>query len=356
MRIHKFTGQTLAEAVGKVRAELGLDAVILHTRQYRTGGFLGLRQRPMVEVTAAVDTDPNRRRPAAPAEPVAYAAEPLAQLQGEVAAMRAALERLAAPEPFVPPYLGFYEQLVAAGVEEPIARQVIGELAAEPSKEPEELRERLVCRVAAALRGPQPIQLLPGRPRAVIVLVGPTGVGKTTTIAKLAANYTLLAGQKVGLITADTYRIAAVEQLKTYGEIIGVDVTAVFTPPELKDALDGCRGKDLVLIDTAGRSHRNRMQMSELKSLLQAAAPDEVYLVLSLTTKPNDIAEVIQTYTAAGFTRLVFTKLDETAGCGAMLNAAVRTGKAIAYITAGQNVPDDIEVANPERIARMIVG
>lgn len=191
--------------------------------------------------------------------------------------------------------------------------------------------------------------------RRVIALIGPTGVGKTTTIAKLAANFAVIEKKKVALITADTYRIAAVEQLKTYGDIIGVPVDVVFTPKELKLAVEMHRDADLIIIDTAGRSHKNEMQMSELKGFLDAAMPTETYLVVAVNSSLRDAREALRMYGKVGFDRLIFTKLDETSHFGLMLNLTAQVRKPMSYFTTGQSVPDDIEVASPQRIARLIL-
>jgi len=376
MRIKKYVGTSIQDAMVQIKNDLGRDAVILHTRKIRVGGIFGLFKREKIEVTAAVD-DAAAAVPAGPAPQSGTAAEGpdrpensgLVQLQGEIAQLREMMGEMAArlnevklatSLPYPKPYSDFYERLLAADVSEQITADVIQNLytwaQAENITDKNEMQTYLCRHIAELISAPKSIQLDNTKTQAVIALVGPTGVGKTTTIAKLAANYTLLAKQKVALVTADTYRIAAVEQLKTYGEIIGVQVEVVFTPPELKAAMEKNRNKDLVLLDTAGRSHRNNMQMSELKSFINAAAPDEVYLVLSVTTKMKDIQDIIKTYEDVGFTKLIFTKLDESACHGAILNAAVLTGKSLSYVTVGQNVPDDIEVANPEKIAKMIVG
>ncbi len=199
---------------------------------------------------------------------------------------------------------------------------------------------------------PRPIDFRGGR--RVVAFLGPTGVGKTTTIAKLAANFSLLERKDVALITCDTYRIAAVEQLKTYGQIIGVPVDVVFSPQELKEAILRHAKRDVILIDTAGRSHRNVMQMSELKGFLQAARPDETFLVLSATTKYRDAMDIVKNYGFAGFDRLLFTKLDETSTYGIILNLAAATQKGLSYFTTGQSVPEDIELANLPKLARLL--
>ena len=209
--------------------------------------------------------------------------------------------------------------------------------------------------VESEIRCSEPITPRPGR-RKVVALVGATGVGKTTTVAKLAANFRLRSGIKMGLVTVDTYRVAAVEQLRTYAEIIELPMKVVTNPLEMRRALDDLAGLDLVLIDTAGRSPKDDLQIQELKSLLAEAHVDEVHLVLSLTTSLRGLEASAAKFAGAGTTALILTKLDEASGMGALLSVARRIKLPISYLTAGQAVPDDIEPAHPRRIARLVLG
>lgn len=192
--------------------------------------------------------------------------------------------------------------------------------------------------------------------KKVVVFIGPTGVGKTTTLAKLAANMVLNDKQKVGLITSDTYRIAAVEQLKTYSEIIGAPLSIIYSPTEIVSAVKNYADKDIILLDTAGRSHKDQYQLTELKSLLKSNIDFETYLVLSATTKFSDCIEIIKSYSFLEDFKLLFTKLDETSSYGIILNIAYITKKPIAYLTTGQSVPDDIEIADKSKIINRLVG
>jgi flagellar biosynthesis protein FlhF len=168
-------------------------------------------------------------------------------------------------------------------------------LAPEDLKDKDRMRSLLVAELKGRLNDISPLEISNSNPK-VIALVGPTGVGKTTTIAKLAANFNLMDNKDVALITADTYRIAAVDQLKTYSEIIGAPLEVIFNANELKEAIDKFINKDLILIDTAGRSQKNQMHMSELSALLEKVRIDEKYLVLSVTTKFNDIKDIISKF------------------------------------------------------------
>jgi flagellar biosynthesis protein FlhF len=204
------------------------------------------------------------------------------------------------------------------------------------------------------IKDPKPYEV--NKNKRVVVFIGPTGVGKTTTLAKLAASMVLNDKQKVGLITSDTYRIAAVEQLKTYSEIIGVPLSIIYSPAEIVNAVEKYDDKDIILLDTAGRSHKDQHQLAELKSLLKSSIDFETYLVLSATTKFSDCIEIIKSYSFLDNFQLLFTKLDETSTLGILLNIAYVTKKPIAYLTNGQSVPDDIEIADKAKIINSLMG
>jgi flagellar biosynthesis protein FlhF len=200
-----------------------------------------------------------------------------------------------------------------------------------------------------------PINVTPGL-RRIVALVGPTGVGKTTTIAKLAANFRLREKRRVGLITVDTYRIAAVEQLRTYADIIDLPMEVVSTPKEMRAAVARLSNLDLILIDTAGRSPRDEVRIQELKSLLAEASADEVHLVLSSIGSATNLAKTAERFAEVGTTALLLTKLDESAGLGNLLPLLRASKLPLSYVTNGQNVPDDIQAADQRRLARMVLG
>jgi flagellar biosynthesis protein FlhF len=211
------------------------------------------------------------------------------------------------------------------------------------------LRDRMAHRIQTS----GPITLTPGQQKRV-ALVGPTGVGKTTTIAKLAAHFALVEKKKVGLLTMDTYRIAAVEQLKTYSQIINIPIQVAYSQADVVPALQALAGCELLLVDTAGRSQKHVMQLSELKNLVEAAHC-ETHLVLAATTKESDLLDQVHRFGIMPIDRLIFSKLDETRTYGTIYSVAAQTGIPVSYFTTGQKVPEDIEVADGEKFAAIVM-
>lgn len=250
------------------------------------------------------------------------------------------------------------QRLLSQEIDAELAERILGKVRdlVPDNASTDEIRRQTERVLAAALGEPETIRLREDGKPCVVALIGPTGVGKTTTLAKLAAEFSLAKGKKVGLITADTYRIAAVEQLKTYAEILNLPVSVVYAPTDMPSAIQGFSDKDVILVDTAGRSHRNRQQFDELRQLLHAAPIDEIYLVLSVNTGRAACQEVLEHYSFVRDYKLLFTKLDETPVSGVIFNARLRTGKRLSYVTAGQSVPDDLSVADSRGLAMVAAG
>lgn len=246
------------------------------------------------------------------------------------------------------------ENEVDRGIINELKEEIIKSMSMEEQTDESKVRTKLYSLLSSYIKDPEPFSFKKGR--NVIIFVGPTGVGKTTTLAKLAANMVLSEKKKVGLITADTYRIAAVEQLKTYSEIIGVPLAIIYTPGEILSAIQSYKEKDVVLVDTAGRSHKDKYQLMELKSLIKSSVNYEIYLVLSATTKFSDCVEIVNSYNFIDEFKLLFTKTDETSSYGNILNVAHMTKKPISYVTTGQSVPDDIEIADKGKIINCLLG
>jgi len=378
----------------KIKMDLGPDAVILHSRTFKRGGIFGFFSKEQVEVLAAIDTPerPFTLRPSAPApEPAVrvpkttpretHAPEPMIEMaatipvaprgadKAELAEIREAVgevkqilstvktqlevPRTTTAAPWPEKWRPLYERMVASELEPALIQILMARLVQE--SDVEQGVRALEPIIIEWLQGGGPIETATGAGPTIVALVGPTGVGKTTTIAKLAANFRLLAQKDVGLITIDTYRVAAVEQLRTYGDIIGIPVEVVLTPSALKQALDRFQSKDLVLIDTAGRSPSNRMHLNELKGFLDFPHPKEVHLVLSATTNRANLQKVVDAFTPVGIDRLAFTKIDESVAFGGLVSTAHALGKPLSYLTTGQSVPDDIREAEPQAIAKALI-
>ena len=240
------------------------------------------------------------------------------------------------------------------GIIEEIKEAIIEQLTFEKQQDESSVRDAIADILSQYIVEPEPFSF--EQNKKVIIFIGPTGVGKTTTLAKLAANMVLVEKKKIGLVTSDTFRIAAVEQLKTYSEIIGVPLSIIYSPSEIFNAIQEYKDKDLVLVDTAGRSHKDKYQLMELKSLIKTSMDYEVYLVISATTKYSDCLEIIKSYSFLDNYKLLFTKMDETSSYGAILNVSYVTKQPISYMTAGQSVPDDIEIADKRKIIDCILG
>jgi flagellar biosynthesis protein FlhF len=463
----------MADAIDAVQRELGRDAIILHTRNYKVGGLFGIGGRAVVEVTAspasvvrerqsarpggALGRVPGRRptpvqpaepRPSRPApsareeRPAGTRAEP-APAPNSPEHRRALLERYTAlasagepkSPPVAPPQMEIRGQIDPAppgptiepapepgprlrvrssavaqpsgqaagdvGGELRSLRQLLGRMmhtqqagpvSASAMGEPlsemyvrmveqevdRDLADHIVSRVRLALTEddladeptvrtalmgaftdavPVAVPSRGGRVDGplVIALVGPTGVGKTTTIAKLAATYKLRRGQRVGLITTDTFRIAAVEQLRTYASIISVPLRVVMSPSEMASACRAMADCDVVLIDTAGRSPKDGQRVEELSAYLEAAQPHETHLVLSATASPSAMRNAAAGFAQAGPDRLLFTKLDEADSVGPVVSMVHALGLPLSFVTTGQEVPDHIEAGRADRLARMIL-
>ncbi len=387
MNLQTFRDSSMAGALQKVKKDLGRNAVILHTRTFKQGGILGLGGRNVVEITATPSSAglPGRlargsipvrgdNGPAAShvAESKSTSAAPANRrldddVRTQMGQLRSLVEQMidesrATRCSKVPTELfETYTHLVQQQVAEELARDLLAEvrkgLTGEQLRQGPLVQERLAQCVASLIPEGGPIQLngRTGRPR-VAALVGPTGVGKTTTIAKLAAHFKLREGKTVGLITIDTYRIAAVDQLKTYARIIDVPLEVVLSPEELVDAVARMRSMDLVLIDTAGRSQNDAIRLNELKSFLSAIDADEVHLVLSSTATAGYLRSAIERFGELGANRIIFTKLDEAVGFGVILEALKTVDQRLSYVTTGQDVPDDIEVGRARDLARCILG
>lgn len=426
MRVKRYVVDTMPDALGQIRSELGKEAVILNTKEFRSGGFLGLFSKRKIEVIAAVDESKKQPERKAAFEP--QVTTPLAaprynpyqernNVQREAKhnnsspASASATTTLVQQQPeLVPVFNGFgqvHQPDASIRSEAPAdsllqemhhMKGMLAKLSREMSRNGssalngwDEVRERLqeqefdeewiqsMYEEYKAYVQENGLQSSKEQARAwvrthllhfliqtdvkgiqndtrVVQFVGPTGVGKTTTIAKLAAEQSLKHQRRVGFITADTYRIAAVEQLKTYATILNVPLEVVFSPLEVRKAFEQLQHCDVIFMDTAGRNYRNELFVSELNSLLNAHQPSETYLVLSLTTKFKDMKAITDNFAKFHIDRLLLTKMDETDTFGSVFNLLRTYPVSLSYMTNGQNVPDDIIPFNPSQIVDLVMG
>jgi flagellar biosynthesis protein FlhF len=267
-----------------------------------------------------------------------------------------AATRAAAPSPLKELRLQMLRQEVGEELAEELLSELSLQLTGRQLVQPGMVRQRLQDLMARRVMTGEPAAAKGATGRArVCAFIGPTGVGKTTTIAKLAANFRIRERKKVGMVTIDTYRIAAVDQLKTYAELIEVPLHVVLTPGELCRALDLMSDCDVVLIDTAGRSQNDRLRLNQLGAFLRAAEPDDISLVVSATSSRSALVSTLERFLPLGVSGVVMTKLDEATALGSVLNVAAASRLPIRYVTTGQDVPDDISPADPRRLARCIV-
>ncbi len=372
----------MAEALAQVKRHFGRDAVILSTRSVPRKRLLGHRGRSSIEITAAqsvADLPPGVRGIGAegrqnaresvsshqPAKIAAAEANANDSLLGELGSLRGMVYELVrethrsriggAPPPLFEMYLALVQNEVAERIAEQLIDRVRKELPEEKLGEPEKVRARLAAAVEEMLPTAGPVRVPASGKPVIVALVGPTGVGKTTTAAKLAANFQLREHKRVGLITIDTYRIAAVEQLRTYADIINIPLEVVMTPDQLREAVGRLSDRDVILLDTAGRSQRDAVKILQLKQFFAAVRPHEVHLVLAGTAAEAVLHETIERFRDVGIDRVIFTKLDEALGFGVMLSCLSKAEARLSYVTTGQDVPDAIAVAESKRLARLIL-
>ena len=402
MKIKKYVAKSMKEALIQIKQELGEDAIILKTSKASRKMF-SLAGHDEIEVTAAIDEQSPARqafaalnvpdtgvykRPKPSKQHGSHAMEnedarafafqpPLLPSVGKDDAFRSQgvveikedirkLKELLTPilQPrgnettsagawagFEAPWSILYNRLINCDVKADIAGELITRIQGTGPLSPAEADKRFLDELNSSFVVSGPLKPKDSSP-LVCAFVGPTGAGKTTTLAKLAAHYKLNKNKSISVITADTYRIAAIEQIRTFTDIMNIQLQVVFSPEEVEEALGACANDDIVFVDTAGRSRKNADHMRDLKAFLEVLHPDETHLVLSATTKDSDCAGLVEQYRPYGVNRVLFTKLDETGKLGNIFNTVVRSKMPVSYFTFGQGVPDDIELAQPARFVQ----
>ncbi len=373
----------MPEAMKKVRAELGNDAIILHSKVIHTGGFLGFFKKRNIEVLAAIDPGanvetipvkkkkinilPQKLDENAGKEKNLLSADAdfstnevvkqLEQLNDAVQEIRQkdTISQVALPLPVQTVITCFEKQHVDQQLQTKITKKIVERWYLEGAdKSIHDVKswaeEYLYNEISPNLFGELSLS------KKFINVVGPTGVGKTTTLAKMAANFMLKHQKKIGFITTDTYRIAAIEQLKTYANILNVPLEVCYSLEDFELAAKKLESCDVILIDTAGRNFRNQQYVEDLKKVVDYKREMETLLVLSLTAKQEDMEDIYQQFSTIDIDHFIFTKMDETSSYGSMINLIVKYQKGVAYLTTGQNVPDDMLLANPKDIVKRIIG
>jgi flagellar biosynthesis protein FlhF len=383
VKVKKYRAPSMNEAMKLIRKELGNDAIILNSRVIQTDGFLGFFKKRSIEVVAALDTKPTET-----AHPILKEyqkgmdisapklnstfkttivqkdASESEELMKEISQLKSLLRKVKVENenseiPLPEPVQELKQLLIKQGIHKEILVEVIKmsleqwySNGGKPTKEDvfQWAREYLMKQISHLPFGGITFT------RKYINVVGPTGVGKTTTLAKIAADCILQYNKRIAFITTDTYRIAAIEQLKTYANILNVPIEVCYNLDDFKKAMVLFESYDLVFIDTAGRNFRNRKYVEDLKNIIDFKQHMETFLVLSLTSKQIDMEEIFQQFSTITIDKLIFTKSDETSTFGAMFNMIYFGQKAAAYMTNGQNVPEDMVVASPQNIVNRIIG
>lgn len=400
MIVKKFEAPTENEAILKAKEDLGSQAIVLSSKKLVPKGLFRLFRKESYEITAALEErefikEVNQKRPSAdktfaPAKNLDILAEDL--FEKTKTAQEYAVEKKVSDinhllnvqfgkdmdstrfsqisEPVVSDENDnanlralklIYNKLMESEVDEHYANAIIEEIGSSLKRESDVKSILAGVYQKIILRLGETYDLSNHEKTKVLLFVGPTGVGKTTTIAKIASKLKLSDHKKVAFITADTYRISAVEQLNTYAEIIDVAIKVVYTPAEMTEAILSFADYDYVLVDTAGRSHKNLEQINDLQAYLDEVNQIEsidldTILVLSITTKYKDLLDITAAYDFVKNYYLLFTKLDESTAYGNILNIKLHTGAGLTYFTMGQNVPDDIEQVNVQWLAKQLIG
>jgi flagellar biosynthesis protein FlhF len=362
MIIKRYIVDNMNEAMVKIRYELGNDAVIVSQRKIKQNGILGFFKPKKIEVTAAADDKPKKgketkKESAVSTESQDTVQKELSELKNMIQDLVAQKEVAATVSVPSPPKKETKSKAKQKLIDNDVPDEIIEQLY-EIIKSKNEGKKLTAKLYETELKGTveDMIKIEKNFDDRIHVLIGPTGVGKTTTIAKLASHFILYKGKKVGLITIDTYRIGAVEQLKTYAEILGVPFEVVLSTNDLNNAVKKMEDCEVIFVDTTGRNSKNVMQVSETRKFVNELDADKIHLVLSMTTKQKDIKKIIENYRMVNFNSLILTKIDETDTWGSVLGAVHYGEVPVSYICAGQNVPDDIEEARKDRLTKLIVG
>lgn len=413
MIIKKFNAQTEKEAIAMAEKELGPGAIVMNVKTIKPRGFFALFKKSKVELTAAIDDNVSEKKSSTVlssdnseekkssafvkgfASSKSYSDDAQNVIEEKINNIAKLLEQQMSmskdelvqktdAEKYTESIdkIKIHEEekdveikvekrqsenkvielikkkLLDNEVTEKHVEQIISEFSNESNEVPiDNILSKVYQKLVLKLGEISPLKVSEDKPKMVF-FIGNTGVGKTTTMAKLASKFMLEEKKNIAMVSVDTYRIAAIEQIRTYANILSVPMEVVYTPEEMLNVVEKHKKCDFIFVDTAGRSHKNADQKKDLQEIIDSVKgyESEVFLVVSSTVKLSDLKSIAKTYEDMYDYKLIFTKLDETSGWGNILNLKLDTGKALSYVTWGQNVPDDIGVVNPQIIAKKLLG
>lgn len=388
MKIKKYQGETEEQVIEIAKQELGNDAIVLSIKRITPTGIFSIIKKPYIELTASYDEnkvnieskqkgffidlkgkissnnsleDKLKEKD----NTIEKLEKRIVELEGylEKAMKSLSIDKNSTNNKYKNQVVQFiYEMLLSKGVHSTVCNEILESVDKEENQNIDLIVKIVYTKIVEILNQAVCDSLeiendnKTGEAKSIVFL-GTTGVGKTTTIAKLSSQLIMNKNKKIGFITSDTYRIAAVEQLKIYAEILGSQVEVVYKIDDVKQKINKLKTiNDYIFFDTAGRSHKNEKNMEEIKELLKEIDNPEIYLVVSSTSNFEDIENIINTYSKFSKFNLIFTKIDETDTIGTILNIAHYAKNKIAYVTVGQNVPSDIEKFSGEKIAKVLLG
>ena len=347
MQAKKYKARTIAEAMARIRSDLGADAMIISTRKMSDNMDSQIFEITAVDGTVAGNAPGTNSIEAVQSELMSI--KEMICLTNNAGGL---MEKLV----MQPALLSLYAQMIRNGVAEHYVRHFLessGTLDNAISGPPHAIKKQILKRVVAAIDVKKPFDLNACN-RTVAAFIGTTGVGKTTTVAKLAAQLMLKENKKVGLISIDNYRIGALEQLKTYANILGIPCYPAFNSRDLQNALKKMENRDVVLIDTAGQSQYDNARMNELKKMISGEFTISTHLLLNVGAAEQEMNNTAVNFSSLKYESYIFTKVDEAAKCGSIINQSMRLQLPISYITTGQNVPEDIEPGSKRRVLDLV--
>ncbi len=351
MKVKKYVGENMQDTIFKVKAELGSNAIILNTRRFKEGGFLGFFGQEKVEILAGVEENNN------PASGTEVSSPDTRKELDQIKRMIEDLNQSWQQDDFARTLDESGQELYQLLEEEEVEKGMLQKIM-EPVREAETRQDKLETlrdELVDIIMPPSPISIKEAP--HVTALIGPTGVGKTTSIAKLAARFVAEKNRRVGLVTADTYRIAAVQQLKTYSDIINIPLEVVYNEEEFSSILAGdYRDMDLVLVDTPGSSWDDQVQLGRMQKLFSSDLLDEVQLLISLNQKLENMKTVIEEFSVLSPDKILLTKVDEATSYGDIVNLRRICQLPYSYYSYGQDVPDDIDEATPKTLLGFLLG